>query len=70
VADVSEYGFGKPFNQSTVAQPASYDFRTQHAGLFGATGPYQYSKRETIQAVRSYAQSEPLKVAGEPKGQA
>ncbi|MFM0372927.1 NAD-dependent epimerase/dehydratase family protein [Paraburkholderia aspalathi] len=70
VAEVSEYGFGKPFSQSTVAQPASYDFRTQYAGLFGAAGSYQYSKRETIQAVRSYAQSEPLKVAGEPKGQA
>ncbi|RDJ98749.1 NAD(P)-dependent oxidoreductase [Paraburkholderia lacunae] len=69
VAEVAEYGFGKPFNQATVAQPATYDFRTIHAGLFGATGLYQYSKRETIQAIRSYAQSEPLKVKSESKGQ-
>ncbi|WP_341313016.1 pyridine nucleotide transhydrogenase [Paraburkholderia sp. IMGN_8] len=70
VADVAEYGFGRTFDQATVPQPASYDFRTRHAGLFGAKGSYQYSKRETIQAIRSYAQSEPLKVASEGKGQA
>jgi hypothetical protein len=70
VAEVSQAGFGKPFEQATVVHPASYDFRTVHAGLFGATGPYQYSKRETIQAVRSYAQSEPLKATGEVAGRA
>ncbi|MFL9963456.1 pyridine nucleotide transhydrogenase [Paraburkholderia sediminicola] len=70
VAEVSQAGFGKPFEQATVAHPASYDFRTVHAGLFGATGPYQYSKRETTQAVRAYAQSEPLKATGEAAGRA
>jgi hypothetical protein len=70
VAEVSEAGFGKPFDQATVTHPASYDFRTVHAGLFGATGSYQYSKRETIQAVRSYAQSEPLKATVESAGKA
>ncbi|WP_321936394.1 pyridine nucleotide transhydrogenase [Paraburkholderia sp. J8-2] len=61
VAEVSEAGFGRPFEQHTVAHPASYDFRTLHAGHFGVVGSYQYSKRETIQAVRTYAQSEPVK---------
>lgn len=60
VADVSAQGFGKPFSQSQANAPAVYDFRTRHAGLFGATGHYQYNHRETLMAVRAYAQSEPL----------
>ncbi|CAG1020247.1 hypothetical protein MTYM_00148 [Methylococcales bacterium] len=61
VADVSEQGFGIPFTQlQTNTTPATYDLRTCHAALFGATGNYQYSRHETIQAIRAYAQSEPL----------
>ena len=60
VSEVSEQGFGKPFSQSQDNPPAIYDFRTRHAGLFGATGHYQYNHRETLMAVRAYAQSEPL----------
>jgi dTDP-4-dehydrorhamnose reductase len=59
VADVSELGFGKPFDQSTANQAAIYDMRTRHAAVFGGKGNYQYSQRETVQAVRAYAQSEP-----------
>ena len=59
VADVSEQGFGKPFTQPQANNPAIYDLRTRHAAVFGATGNYQYSRRETIQAIRAYAQSEP-----------
>ena len=60
VAEVSEQGFGKPFDQPQVNMPATYDLRTRHAAIFGGCGDYQYSRRETIQAVRAYAQSEPL----------
>lgn len=59
VADVSAQGFGKPFDQPSANAPARYDLRTRYASIFGATGHYQYSQRETIQAVRAYAQSEP-----------
>lgn len=66
VADVSAQGFGKMFEQAQANNPAVYDLRTRHAHIFGGTDHYQYSRRETIQAVRAYAQSEPrtLKVAG------
>lgn len=60
VADVSEQGFGKPFIQPQSNNPAIYDMRTRHAAVFGVAGSYQYSLRETIQAIRAYAQSEPL----------
>lgn len=60
VANISEHGFGKPFSQPTANTPAVYDLRSRHAAVFGGAGNYQYSQRETIQAVRAYAQSEPL----------
>ena len=59
-ANVSEHGFGKRFHQQQACVPASYDLRTRHAAIFGGAGFYQYGRRETIQAVRAYAQSEPL----------
>lgn len=59
VAELSKQGFGKSFDHALANTPASYDMRTRHAQLFGASGHYQYSARETIQAVRAYAQFEP-----------
>lgn len=65
VADVSKKGFGKTFDQALANPPATYDMRTCHAEIFGASGNYQYSARETIQAIRAYAQSEPLTIKPE-----
>jgi nucleoside-diphosphate-sugar epimerase len=60
VADISLKGFGKVFDHTLTGNPARYDMQTQHADIFGSTGSYQYNARETLQAIRSYAQSEPL----------
>lgn len=60
VADVSLQGFGRPFIQTQENPPARYDMQTRHAQIFGSLGQYQYSSRETIQAIRAYAQSEPM----------
>jgi dTDP-4-dehydrorhamnose reductase len=65
VADVAKNGFGKIFEQVLVNSPVTYDMRTRHAQVFGVTGHYQYSSRETIQAIRAYAQSEPLTIKSE-----
>jgi len=59
VADVALQGFGKLFEQSQANPPGRYDMRTRHAALYGASGVYQYSGRETMLAIRAYAQSEP-----------
>lgn len=60
VADVSRLGFNRPFDQALSSNPAAvYDMRTRHAELFGGTGHHQYSQRDSIQAIRAYAQSEP-----------
>ncbi|CAN5866217.1 hypothetical protein BH23ACT12_BH23ACT12_03210 [soil metagenome] len=60
VADMALHGFGRSFKQHLDKPPAVYDMRTKHAGVFGGRGNYQYNKRETLQAVRAYAQSEPV----------
>lgn len=65
VENVSKQGFGKAFEQTLNNAPVSYDMRTCYAHLFGAAGNYQYSVRETIQAIRAYAQSEPLTIKPE-----
>ena len=67
VGEVAREGFGRPFDQTLAAAPARYDFRSKHAALFGGADGYQYGKRETILAVRSYAQSEPR--AGKATGE-
>ena len=66
VADVFLQGFGRSFQQELAGTPGSYDMHTRHAALFGAAGNYQYSARETIQAIRAYAQSEPLALKPAP----
>jgi len=66
VAEVAQHGFGREFQNILAHPPAQYDFQSKHAALFGGCGAYQYSKRETLLAIRAYAQSEPvtLKNAG------
>jgi len=66
VADVSLHGFGIPFTQSLANPTARYDMQTLHAQIFSSlAGLYQYSARETIQAIRAYAQSEPITLKSE-----
>lgn len=60
VAAISEQGFGRPFTQTLAGNPASYDMRSRHASLFGGRDGYQYSARETMLAVRAYAQTDPV----------
>jgi dTDP-4-dehydrorhamnose reductase len=65
VADISQNGFGDSFSNIMEKPAARYDLRTKYAKYFGAIGDYQYSARETTQAVRTYAQSEPLTIKHE-----
>jgi nucleoside-diphosphate-sugar epimerase len=61
VADVAAHGFNRPLDQVLAKPAATYDMRTRYAQLFGGSGHHQYSRRESIQAMRAYAQSEPRK---------
>ncbi len=58
VADVASKGFGFSFDNKTQGSVVTYDMQSVHSALFGHQTPYQYSARETFQAIRHYAQSE------------
>jgi hypothetical protein len=62
VAEVAQQGFGQRFDQVLDKPAAQYDMQTRHAQLFGGSGRYQYSARETLMAIRAYAQSEPMTI--------
>jgi dTDP-4-dehydrorhamnose reductase len=67
VADVAGHAFGITFNNVRPGVPAEYDFRSQYAALFGGMGHYQYSRRESLLAIRAYRQSEPQNATGSGK---
>ena len=60
VAEAAAKAFGMSFDQALESPPATYDMRTRHSSIFGASGGYQYGRREVLQAIRAYAQSEPV----------
>ncbi|UVL12720.1 pyridine nucleotide transhydrogenase [Pseudomonas atacamensis] len=70
VADIANQCFNKVFNNVLNNPMGLYDMQSKHAELFGGGGRYQYSARDTIQAIRSYAQSEPLMIKNEAGAQA
>ena len=59
VADIAGKGFGLNFKHTLKNSPAHYNMRSIHSALFAGQNSYQYSQKETLLAVRSYAQSEP-----------
>ena len=61
-SEISAYGFGQPFRNHVLDHPPTYDFQSKYANQFGSIGQYTYTKRETLQAVRAYAQTEPKTV--------
>jgi len=60
VAEVALKGFRKMFNNHLALEPPIYDFRSIHAPLYCARGSYQYSKRDSLQTIQQYAQTEPV----------
>lgn len=63
VSEIALQGFGHSFEQVIDGNIATYDFQTCFAPIFGGQGLYQYNKKETVQAIRAYAQSEPVTLA-------
>ncbi|RIX48512.1 MAG: NAD(P)-dependent oxidoreductase [Rhodocyclales bacterium GT-UBC] len=64
VEKVASTCFGMTFKQTLSESTVRYDMKTNHAELFGVTGPYQYRAREAILAIRAYAQSEAVSLTG------
>ena len=60
VREISKEAFGKDFNNTLEKKPISYNFESIFASQMGGKGSYTYSKRESLQSIRFYAQTEPL----------
>jgi nucleoside-diphosphate-sugar epimerase len=59
VTEVAREGFGCEFTRTGAGPPARYDFRSRNAACFGARGNYQYTREQSLEAVRLYARTEP-----------
>jgi len=58
VADVARVGFGIDFSDPPLGvQPVSYDFRSQHAGLWGGADGYLLPAVEVLHQIRLFVQS-------------
>lgn len=57
VEDIAQNGFGFKFEQPLANSPVKYDMQSEFSALYGGE-KYQYSKKETLLAIRAYAQSE------------
>jgi len=58
IAEIAKDAFEMDFENRLAGVPAEYDFKTRHAGIFGGVANYQYSRRESMMAIRAYRQSE------------
>lgn len=64
VREIAEKAFGLEFKNELSGPVASYDMRSRYGHLFGGSGPYQYTRKESLLAIRNYAQSEPHTMRG------
>lgn len=62
VKEIAASAFNCDFTNELPAPVARYDMKSSHADLFGGLGSYLYSRKESLLAIRNYAQSEPLTI--------
>lgn len=67
IAEIVEEGFARHFDNVLDRPPPKYDLRTKYGSRYGVVGPYLYSKREEMIAIRAYAQTERPRDAMEGK---
>ena len=63
VSEVAREVWGREFRNEVLPQPAKYDFRSAHAGLWGREA-YQVSRAEEIAAIKEWAATEPRRIQG------
>jgi len=63
VHEIVANAFNLDFHNELSASAARYDMRSQYATLFGGVGSYQYTRKESLLAIRNYAQSEVPSIA-------
>jgi len=54
IGAIARAAFGIEFTNTLAGEPATYDFRTRHADVFGRTGPYVATAEEVVDGIRSF----------------
>lgn len=57
-SEVYRFCFGREFSNISDRQPASYDLRSKHDGLFGGSDGYCYSKEKELNALKRFVTGE------------
>lgn len=58
VREVAREGFGMDFTRELQGTPASYDFRSRHAHLFGGHDGYLYEREQVFGDLRAFVASQ------------
>src|SRR5207248_1917799 len=58
VREVAREAFGIDFTNDPGTEPARYDMRSRHAGLFGGRGGYLYSREQVLAELRRFVIAE------------
>ena len=58
MGEVALASFGIDFENEVAPQPARYDVRTQHAGLFGAGGHYIETRAQALEGIARFVSAE------------
>ncbi len=58
VREVAHEAFGIEFKNALPPPAPRYDFRTRHAAVFGGSGPYMRTRRQVLDALRRFVDSE------------
>jgi hypothetical protein len=56
VLEISRFAFQKEFQNIPPGKPVRYDMRTRHAGLFGGSTGYAYSKERVLAELKEFVE--------------
>lgn len=64
IYEIAANAFNLNFDNVLPGSVARYDMQSRYANLFGGFGAYQYTRKESLLAIRNYAQSEAPRIRG------
>lgn len=67
--EVAKECFGIDFtNEPADINPAHFDMRTKHAGAYGASGDYLYTKKQELADIKEFVEHQVVEVSNETSG--
>ena len=57
VSEVANFAFNREFTNHLDSKLVNYNFKTVYANLWNSSSDYQYSKQQSLDAIKEYAQA-------------